>query len=80
MDEYSILRKECHSYIDGMTETKRDREEIYRWLARKMQIRQKYCHFSMMSISQLYKARKILRNRWLKERKIYVDDGRRDSS
>ena len=69
MNEYDILRKECHDYIDKLCETHKDRENLYKWLARKLEIKQRYCHFGLMTLPQLYKSRKLLRKRYIKEEK-----------
>lgn len=69
---YKALRRECHEYLDGLWETSRERQSIYRWLSFKMHIPLKDCHIGRMNLSQLYKARKILRSANKKHKKKYI--------
>lgn len=68
-----ILRCECHILLDKLCENKEDKRKIYKWLSAKMQLSGSQCHFSMMTESQLYKARKILKSAEIKKRRKDVE-------
>lgn len=66
IDDYKVLQAECHSYIDRLCSSHKEKEQLYKELARKLEIRQRYCHFSKMTLSQLYQSRRWLRARCIK--------------
>lgn len=63
------LKQDCHRYLDALWNTRAERRQIYKWLAMKMCIKNKECHISKMSTKQLYRARDILRQEYIKRRK-----------
>lgn len=63
------LKAECHKYLDMLWTTKEEREQAYKWLAKRLKIPLKRCHISMLCISDLYKARHILRQKAREKRK-----------
>jgi hypothetical protein len=65
----AAMRQECHAFLDELWETKVQRQAVYKWLACKMRIPLAECHISKMSVSRLYKARRILRAAVRKKRK-----------
>ncbi len=66
VDEYKSLQTECHFYIDQLCKSHKEKEQLYKELSRKLAIRQRYCHFSKMTLSQLYQSRRWLRNKCIK--------------
>lgn len=70
MDELKVLRHECHSYMDMLWENHKQREAVYKWLAKRMRLPLRYCHIGMMNKRQLIRARYLLRRECVKrERK-----------
>ncbi len=72
IDLKDIMRQECHIFLDSLWETKTERKAAYKWLACKMRIPLAECHISKMSVTRLYKARRILRAAARKKRKKAV--------
>ena len=66
IDDYKILQSECHAYIDRLCSSHKEKERLYKELAKMLEIRQRYCHFSKMTLSQLYKSRRWLRTKCIK--------------
>ena len=61
------LKTKCHDLFDKLWETKEDRYEAYLWLALKLDIPEKNCHFGWFDEGMLNKAIKILEERKNKE-------------
>ena len=57
------LKTKCHDLFDKLWETKEDRYEAYLWLALKLDIPEKNCHFGWFDEGVLNKAIKILEER-----------------
>lgn len=63
------LKADCHKYLDMMWQTAKERKEVYKWLARRLNIPLRRCHISKLSSYDLYRARRILRQENRKRRK-----------
>lgn len=57
------LKRDCHKYLDQLWTTHKEREECYRWLAKKLKIPLRYCHIDRLNTQQLLKARRLLRKK-----------------
>lgn len=58
--EMRWLRAECHDLFDSRWNTYEERSAMYKWLAGKMGIPVKDCHFGYFDADQLLKAKAIL--------------------
>ena len=58
--ELSELRQECHDKFDKCWETKKERNEAYIWLANRLNIPLKNCHFAWFGKQMLIRAMHII--------------------
>lgn len=68
-DVTNQLRKECHCYIDKMAFTHKEREQIYKWLAKALKIPLYRCHISLFGYKLLVRAKHKLHKEYIRRNK-----------
>lgn len=58
-----LLKQECHRIFDTLWENGRERTQMYRWLAKEMDIPFETCHFGWFDEPDLKRALVILKKR-----------------
>lgn len=54
------LKKKCHAIFDRQWSNKRERDDLYLWLADELRITKSSCHFGWADMDLLQKAYRIL--------------------
>lgn len=61
--EMREMKMKCHDIFDEMWNTPKQRNKMYKWLAKELDIRLEDCHFGYFDMAMLNKAYNILRNK-----------------
>lgn len=61
--EMREMKMKCHDIFDEMWDTPKQRNKMYKWLAKELNIRLEDCHFGYFDMAMLNKAYNILRNK-----------------
>ena len=57
-----LMKMKCHELFDRLWSNQKSRDKAYGWLADKMGIEKRYCHFGYFDLQQLEQAYEILEN------------------
>lgn len=61
--EMRTMKMKCHDIFDKMWDTPKQRNKMYKWLAKELDMRLEDCHFGYFDMAMLNKAYKILKTR-----------------